>query len=145
MTCARHSTLRKLEPAIGVAVAVIRDGRLLLGRRIAAHGNGRLQLPGGKPHAGEASAAAAIRELREETGLAAHDVREVARQVDDFPEIGKRYSTHFFVTLEARGEPTNLEPAKCEGWAWFALDASPPDLFHIDPRTIAALLQAASP
>ncbi|GAC1413982.1 MAG: NUDIX domain-containing protein [Candidatus Velthaea sp.] len=126
-----------------MAVAVIRGGRLLLGRRIAAHGNGRLQLPGGKPRDGEAHPATAVRELREETGLLARDVRRVAMQVDDFPEIGKRYTTHFFVAPDTNGEPENLEPAKCEGWTWFALDALPADLFHIDPSTIAAIVEAA--
>ncbi|GAC1405036.1 MAG: NUDIX domain-containing protein [Candidatus Velthaea sp.] len=126
-----------------MAVAVIRDGHLLLGRRIAAHGNGRLQLPGGKPQAGESHAATAVRELREETGLCARDAREVAIQVDDFPEVGKRYTTHFFVALAAAGEPRNLEPAKCEGWSWFALDALPADLFRIDPATLAAIARAA--
>jgi 8-oxo-dGTP diphosphatase len=36
---------------------------------------GYFRLPGGKPEKGEASIQAAIRELREETGLRAYDVR----------------------------------------------------------------------
>jgi 8-oxo-dGTP diphosphatase len=122
-----------------VAVAVIRDGRVLLGRRIAKHGDGLLQLPGGKPHDREPLAATATREVREETGLIVADVREVATQVDDFPEVGKRYTTHFFVALDPRGEPENREPDKCEGWAWYPLDAWPADRFAIDEPTITAI------
>jgi 8-oxo-dGTP diphosphatase len=103
-----------LEPAAGTAIAVVRNGMILLGRRIAAHGNGLLQMPGGKPDANETLAQAAIRELEEETGLRAHAVREVAVQADDFPEISKRYTTYFFVTTDAEGEPENREPEKCK-------------------------------
>lgn len=132
-----------LEPATGVAVAVIRGGCVLLGRRIAAHGNGLLQLPGGKPHPNESWAATAIREVFEETGLQVADVREVALQVDDFPEVGKRYTTHFFVAREPVGEPENREPAKCEGWNWHSLDSWPTDRFAIDESTIIAIVQAS--
>ncbi len=133
-----------LEPATGVAVAYIRDGHVLLGRRIAAHGNGLIQLPGGKPDDGEALAATALRELEEETGIRAIVVTEVARQVDDFPEVGKRYTTHFFIAAGGEDEPENREPDKCEGWSWFALDAWPDELFAIDPATIEIIRLAAS-
>jgi 8-oxo-dGTP diphosphatase len=133
-----------LEAATGVAVAVIRDGTVLLGRRIAAHGNGLLQLPGGKPDFGEPLASTAIREVREETGLDIRDPREVAQQIDDFPAIGKSYLTHFFVASAPPGiDAINCEPDKCEGWTWYALDALPDDLFAIDATTIAAIRTAA--
>jgi 8-oxo-dGTP diphosphatase len=130
-----------LEPAAGTAIAVVRNGTILLGRRIAAHGNGLLQMPGGKPDANETLAHAAIRELEEETGLRAGSVHEVAEQTDNFPEIGKRYITHFFVTTDAEGEPENREPEKCESWEWYPLDALPGDLFAIDDATIGAIKQ----
>jgi 8-oxo-dGTP diphosphatase len=131
-----------LDAAAGTAVAVVRNGMILLGRRIAAHGNGLLQTPGGKPDANETLAQAAIRELEEETGLRARSVREVAVQADDFPEIGKRYITYFFVTTDAEGEPENREPEKCESWDWYPLDALPGDLFAIDDATIDAIRNA---
>lgn len=56
--------------AIAVAV-VLHDGRVLVGRRshAAADAAGRDEFPGGKVEVGEAPAAAAVRECREETGL----------------------------------------------------------------------------
>jgi 8-oxo-dGTP diphosphatase len=132
-----------LEPATGVAFAYIRDGCVLLGRRIAAHGNGLMQLPGGKPHAGETLAETALRELEEETGIRASVATEVAQQVDVFPEVGKRYTTHFFVAFGGAGQPENREPDKCEGWSWFSLDAWPDDLFALAPSTIDAIRRAA--
>ncbi|MGQ0838258.1 NUDIX hydrolase [Actinokineospora sp.] len=52
--------------------AIVRDssGRLLLVRRAHDPGRGQWSLPGGKVESGESDAAAVIRELREETGLA---------------------------------------------------------------------------
>jgi ADP-ribose pyrophosphatase YjhB (NUDIX family) len=53
------------------AGAIVRDGagRLLLIRRGQEPGLGRWSLPGGRVEPGETAAAAAVREVREETGL----------------------------------------------------------------------------
>ncbi|GAA4213843.1 NUDIX hydrolase [Actinocatenispora rupis] len=56
-----------LTPAVGAAAALFDDdGRLLLTRRAD---NGRWCLPGGAADVGESPSAAAVREVREETGL----------------------------------------------------------------------------
>lgn len=56
-----------LTPAVGAAAVVFDDeGRLLLTRRAD---NGRWCLPGGAADVGESPSAAAVREVREETGL----------------------------------------------------------------------------
>jgi 8-oxo-dGTP diphosphatase len=102
-----------------------------------------MQLPGGKPDANEALADTARRELEEETGIRADTAIEVAQQVDDFPDVGKRYTTHFFVATGGVGDARNREPEKCEGWSWFELDHLPADLFAIDQSTIDAIREAA--
>ena len=129
-----------LAPAIGVAAVVIIEARLLLGLRIATHGDGCWQLPGGKPHPEDAGpVATALRELSEETGMSGTGAIELARQVDDFPEIGKRYTTLFMGILEPTGTPVNREPEKNAYWSWYTLDALPEPLFAIDPTTIDAI------
>jgi len=128
-----------LVSAIGIAIAVVREGTVLFGRRIAAHGNGLFQLPGGKPDADETYVQTAIREVFEETGLVIVDPAELARQENDFPEVGKRYTTIFHGARSPAGTPENREPDKCEGWAWHSLDALPGELFAIGQPTLAAI------
>lgn len=56
-------------PIPGVGVAVIRDGALLMIKRGRGPNAGLWAIPGGKVDFGESMSAAAVRELREETGI----------------------------------------------------------------------------
>ena len=56
-------------PVPAVGVAVVRDGDLLLVRRGRGANAGLWAIPGGKVEYGESMRAAAIREVREETGI----------------------------------------------------------------------------
>lgn len=116
-------------PYVGVAVLVVRDGRVLLGLRRGAHGAGTWACPGGHLEHGEAIAACARREVLEETGLSVDHVEHAAFTSDLFPENGRHYVTLFVTARADPGEPRVLEPAKCERWAWFAWDALPEPLF----------------
>ena len=58
-------------PLLAASVAVFRYGRVLLARRLAPPGAGLFALPGGLVETGETMAQAALRELREETGVEA--------------------------------------------------------------------------
>ena len=57
------------DPKVAVAVLVSRDGRVLLGRRGGGAGRGRWSFPAGFVDRGERLEDAALREVREETGL----------------------------------------------------------------------------
>lgn len=57
-------------PEVAVGGVCVRDGRLLVVQRGRGVATGRWSLPGGRVEPGETLAAAVIRELREETGLA---------------------------------------------------------------------------
>ena len=65
-----------LRPVIGVSALVRRDGKVLLVRRGRPPAAGLWSLPGGKVEFGERLEAAAIREIREETGI---DIEGLAR------------------------------------------------------------------
>ena len=125
-TRAQHTTMPR--PLIGVATLIIRDSKLLLGKRKGAHGAGNWACPGGHLEFGESIEACAAREVLEETGLVIRNIQRVAFTNDIFVDEGKHYVT-LFVMADADGEPRVLEPEKCEGWAWFGWDALPEPLF----------------
>jgi ADP-ribose pyrophosphatase YjhB (NUDIX family) len=112
----------------GVGVLVVRDGNVLLGRRLSPHGYGTWSCPGGKPHAGETTVDCALRELAEETGLKARGPRVVFEVVDGFPESRLVYRTRF-VEVDAVGSPSVCEPDKTEGWQWHPWSSLPAPLF----------------
>lgn len=116
-------------PRVGVGVLVLRDGRVLLGKRRGAHGAGTWSAPGGRLEHGESFEDCARRELREETGLELGPAVLGPTTNDLFPELREHYVTVLVIARQASGVPDNREPHKCEGWSWFAWDALPSPLF----------------
>jgi 8-oxo-dGTP diphosphatase len=117
----------------GVAVIIIREGKVLLGKRKGAHGAGTWGLPGGKPEVGETNRIAARRELEEETGLVADPEASAVREVEIIhtylEEINEVHKTVFFEATVSSGDPVVKEPHKCEEWGWFDLNNLPSPLF----------------
>lgn len=120
---------QQTRPAIGVAVIVCRQGRILMGRRKGAHGSGTWQFPGGHLELGEQIADCARREVLEETGLSIEKLREGPFTNDLFEAEGKHYVTLFVVAESAAGEPRVMEPHKCEEWRWCEWEAMPEPRF----------------
>jgi 8-oxo-dGTP diphosphatase len=116
-------------PQVGVGVLVIRDHLLLLGKRISSHGAGTWAAPGGRLEFGETLEDCARRELREETGLIASSFELGPYSNDVFREANRHFLTVFVIARGVSGTPQNLEPDKCEGWAWFQWDNLPTPLF----------------
>jgi 8-oxo-dGTP diphosphatase len=116
-------------PRVGVGVLVVRDGHVLLGERRGSHGAGTWALPGGHLEHGESAETCAIRELAEETGLAAGRVTPGPYTTDLFESEGRHYVTLFVLATDVAGEPTVREPAKCARWEWFRWSALPTPLF----------------
>ena len=112
-------------PAIGVAVIVMRQGRVLLGRRLNAHGQGTWAFPGGHLEAKESIEACARREVKEETGLDINTVTHAAFTNDIFTKEDKHYVTLFVTAQCPEGSPRVMEPHKCEIWDWFSWDDLP--------------------
>lgn len=84
-----------LQPIVGVGAVVIRDGRVLLGKRGHEPLKGQWSLPGGAVEVGETLKEAVAREILEETGLCIHvgPVIEILDRIT--PDSHGRIEYHF--------------------------------------------------
>ena len=115
---------------VGVGAIVMRDGLVLLGKRMGSHGAGTWALPGGHLEFGESAATCAVREVREETGLEIESSTAGPYTSDVFASEGKHYITLFVVARSDAGDPALCEPEKCSGWQWFRWSELPSPLFQ---------------
>jgi 8-oxo-dGTP diphosphatase len=128
---------------VGINVIVVRDGRILLGKRKNVYGEGDWGLPGGHLEYGEDMKDAAARELEEETGLKARHfefhnlVNDTGgrKNKDTYPE-SHHYLQIGFIAQGILGEPELLEPDKCFEWKWFDLDALPENVLASHKQNI---------
>jgi len=116
-------------PKVGVGIIVLKDNKILLGKRKSPHGFGFWSPPGGHLEFGESFEVCARRELLEETGLEVQDITQVGVTNDIFINDEKHYVTISLLAKYDQGQPQVLEPDKCEGWDWFAIDNLPSPLF----------------
>lgn len=93
----------------GASAVVLRGGEVLLVERGKDAAGGLWSLPGGHVEAGETAMQAAIREVREETGLAVRLLGFVAEHVVPVPatpvQPGLRYVLSVFFGLAEGSEP----------------------------------------
>lgn len=105
-------------PLIGVAVIVVKQGWVLLGKRKGAHGAGTWAFPGGHLEYGELIEECARREVFEECGIQIINPRAVAFTNDIFGTEGKHYVTLFVRADYSAGDLVVREPDKCKEWIW---------------------------
>lgn len=92
-------------PVPCVGVVCLRGDEVLLIRRGTPPRQGEWSLPGGRIEAGERAVDAAIRELREETGVEA-EITGLLDVVDGiFPEAGRHYVLIDYAARWLSGEP----------------------------------------
>lgn len=108
-----------MKPQVGVAIIVVKDSKVLLGKRLSSHGIGTWQFPGGHLQYGETIEDCAKRELFEETGLTIQNVRYGPYTNDIFKAEQKHYITLFVIAEYDSGVLVLKEPNKCEKWKWF--------------------------
>lgn len=118
-----------LYPRIGVAVFVVHDSKILMGKRKGAHGATTWAPPGGHLEFQESLESCAQREVLEETGVTIKNIRRCTFTNDIFLAENKHYVTLFMVAEYNSGMVAVLEPDKCEEWRWFEWENLPQPLF----------------
>lgn len=114
---------------VGVAVMVTHQNKLLLMRRANSHGAGTWAMPGGHIDYGETPEAAAVREVREETGVTIADCAFRGISNDIFEAEHKHYITLWFVARYVAGEPRLNAPDEMSDVGWFDWEQLPQPLF----------------
>lgn len=115
---------------MGVGVFVWKDGKFLMGKRKGSHGHDTWSIPGGHLEFNESWAECALREVMEETGMTANNVRFLAATNDLFPEDNKHYVTVWVECDWVSGEPTITEPDKWVDQEWQTFKTLPSPLFE---------------
>jgi 8-oxo-dGTP diphosphatase len=128
---------QKKKVGVGFGVMMLRNGKVLLGRRHVdptkadseLHGEGTWTMPGGKLEYGESFEEGAIREVKEETGMILKSSEVICVNND------KNEHAHF-VTIgifseDFEGEPVVMEPDEITEWKWFDLSNVPSPLFFL--------------
>ena len=115
-------------PRVGIGVMIVKDGKVLLGKRKGSHGTGEYAFPGGHMEYMESFEGCAKREVKEETGLEIEHVRFLRLQ------NLKSYAPKHYVDIGLiadwkSGEPRVMEPDKIGDWVWYDMDALPQPLF----------------
>jgi 8-oxo-dGTP diphosphatase len=89
---------------------------LLIRRAHTSRGQGQWCLPGGKVDPGETPEQAVRKELREEVGLEAADLKSLFYIADPDPDAGQPYTTYYFhVKTDA---PVRLEQSESSEFRW---------------------------
>ncbi len=120
---------------VGIGVMILKDNKVLIGKRKAKHGENTYSFPGGHLEYMERFEECIKREVREECGLEIINIKflHVANVLMFTP---KHYINICFSADWESGQPENLEPEKCEGWEWCDLESLPNPLF---PQTALAI------
>jgi 8-oxo-dGTP diphosphatase len=119
----------------GFGVLVMQDNKVLLGKRnddpekasSEMSGEGTWTMPGGKLEYGESFEQGAIRELKEETNLDAHEVKVIC--VENSVGPNAQFVTIGLHAISFEGNVEVMEPEEITEWRWFDLDSLPEKVF----------------
>lgn len=125
-------------PKVGVGVMILKNGKVLLGKRHEdpskadsdLHGEGTWTMPGGKIDFQELLVDGAFREVFEETGIKIDKEKLEILNVQDDIVPDKHYVTIGYLCKKFEGEPKVLEPDEITEWAWYDLNNLPEKIFQ---------------
>lgn len=130
-------------PHIGIGVILLNpEGQVLIGKREGSHAP-YFSIPGGYLESGESFETAAIREVKEETGLDIVNpaVLCVTNNLQTYREDGLHAISVCLLSKEFSGTLTLMEPEKCSGWQWCDPTNLPEPHFEASRIAIACYLE----
>lgn len=114
-----------IRPKVGIATIVIKDGKLLMGKRKGSHGSGTWSVPGGHLEFNETWEECSKRECFEETGVEIQNPAFYWATNDIMKEEGKHYVTIYMRAEYKKGQERITEPEKFLEVGWFDLNNLP--------------------
>ncbi|OJF93353.1 NUDIX hydrolase [Pararhizobium antarcticum] len=126
-------------PGVGCGLAVLKDGKLLLCRRLKAPESGYWNIVGGKVDHLELSSDGARREAEEESGLSIRSLDFLCISEQIIAADQQHWVSLIYVTDDFSGEPQLTEPDKLSDIGWYALDCLPQPLSRFAQDAVAAL------
>ena len=108
-------TNKEQRPKVGIGVMIIKDGKVLLGKRKGSHGAGEFAWPGGHMEYMESFADCAKREVQEETGMEIENIRFL-RLMNLKDYAPKHYVDIGLLAEWKSGEPKIMEPDEIVEW-----------------------------
>lgn len=130
-------------PHVGIGVILVNPaGQVLIGKREGSHAP-YWSIPGGYLEAGESFEDAAIREVKEETGLEIANpvVIGVSNNLETWKAEGVHVVSVFLLAKEFSGTLAVMEPEKCSGWQWCDPANLPEPHFEASRQAIACYLE----
>lgn len=125
-------------PRVGIGILILKDQKVLLGRRKGSHGAGQFAFPGGHLEHLEPFEDRARRETREEGGLEIENVR--FRFLANLRQYHPKHHMHIGLISDWKsGEPKVMKLQKCESWNWRNIESVPKELFAATRRGFFAL------
>ena len=124
---------------VGVGAMVFNaNGKVFLSRRGAAATNERgcWEFPGGKLDFGEKLVDAIVREIREEYDMHIEVIELLGVCDHILSDEGQHWVSPTFIARHIDGTARIVEPHKCDGIGWFALDALPQPLSVISQEDV---------
>ena len=132
----------KKKVGVGFGVMILKDGKLLLGKRhedpekasSLLNGAGTWTMPGGKLDFGETFEEGAKREVLEETGITINKTDVICVNQDII-------ETAHFITIGLfsdafLGEPKVMEPDEITEWRWFDLNNLPSPIYFPSAKVL---------
>jgi len=129
---------------VGFGVMILRDGKVLLGKRSInpetadseLHGEGTWTMPGGKLEFGETFEDGAYREVFEEAGIKINKEKIKFISISNDRVEDAHFVTLGFLCKEFEGEAETKEPDEITEWGWFPLNELPNPIFFCSQEVL---------